>query len=111
MCTQSSGSLTAQGLHLHGPRRTSRVLPIASNIQSQLAGKLGAGIAVLDAAKKNSAGTAANQLQVFVNAVAADVQGGNLTDGPVINIWLVPLTMMMKSVNAGETQRRQYTVP
>ena len=25
-----------------------------------------------------------------------------MTDGPVINIWLVPFTMTMKSVNAGE---------
>ena len=25
-----------------------------------------------------------------------------MTDGPVMNIWLVPFTIMMKSVNAGE---------
>ncbi len=50
-----------------------------SNIQSQLDAKLNAALATLDAAKNNSAATAANQLQAFVNAVRADVQSGKIT--------------------------------
>jgi probable HAF family extracellular repeat protein len=52
---------------------------LAANIQSQLDAKLDAALQTLDAARKNSASTAANQLQAFVNAVTADVQSGKIT--------------------------------
>ncbi len=55
------------------------ITDLSSNIQTQLDAKLAAALATLDAANKNSTATAANQLQAFVNAVKADVQGGKLT--------------------------------
>lgn len=64
------------------------ITDLSSNIQTQLDAKLMAALGTLDAAKKNSAATAANQLQAFVNAVKADVQGGKLTcaqAGPLVS--------------------------
>jgi hypothetical protein len=52
---------------------------LASNIQNQLDAKLSSALATLDAAQKNSSSTAANQLQAFVNSVAADVKAAKLT--------------------------------
>jgi hypothetical protein len=51
---------------------------LSANIQNQLDAKLNSALATLDAAQKNNATTAANQLQAFVNGVQADVFGNKL---------------------------------
>src|SRR5262249_49385968 len=52
---------------------------LTANIQNQLDGKLAAALATLDAAGNHAVQTAANQLQAFINAVSADLQGHKLT--------------------------------
>jgi hypothetical protein len=54
---------------------------LAANIQNQLDAKLSSALATLDALQKNSPNTATNQLQAFVNSVAADVYSGRISCG------------------------------
>jgi hypothetical protein len=60
------------------------VTNLAANIQNQLDAKLSSALATLDAAQKNSANTAANQLQAFVNNVVADLYAGKLVCGQAL---------------------------